>query len=349
MANHVYNQVLFKSPEDKREFFKLLNVDPWEKKERFSFEWLIPSPQTRKACDKKYIVKKGDDIQIEEKRPWFNWYDWNSDVWGTKWDCWDVINDYNSEKLLFTTAWSAPEPIFHEMDWRGDGFIDEIVFVDEGPNFAGYYDFIGECCKCYSNPKDIYTVLNVLTGADYHKDPDTDEWFDLEYAKKENQVFFTGDIPHYFAAKYKSDEKIIEYHKKYGKPFDELLVTAAPERYRNLILNAGSESVEEEKPPVSVCAVLMFDIEKELHTLKILAENFNLWGEDLTSTAELIGDIENYGKEHEFVEYIKNNWPFQHTFDDLNHITVNLTMLLTVLDSEETEIRTTLGLPQPEN
>ena len=94
MPNWVYNSVVISGDEDK--LHELFNK--WSKPlesdsdERFSFQNIIPRP-------------------IEEEN---NWYDWNCEHWGTKWDACepDEFWDNDSLELKFNTAWSQPEPIF---------------------------------------------------------------------------------------------------------------------------------------------------------------------------------------------------------------------------------------------
>jgi hypothetical protein len=61
-------------------------------------------------------------IEPENKETYFsgqNWYDWNCDNWGTKWDACDteVVEGETKTTLTYTfdTAWSIPEPIFRAM------------------------------------------------------------------------------------------------------------------------------------------------------------------------------------------------------------------------------------------
>ena len=80
-----------------------------------------------------------------------NWYDWQSEHWGTKWnacDCEEVIltpfehMPYTEAIYRFDTAWSTPEPVIRRIieDWPeldiGGGYIDE------GYEFCGsFQDF----------------------------------------------------------------------------------------------------------------------------------------------------------------------------------------------------------------
>ena len=54
-----------------------------------------------------------DYFNLQQKYGYHNWYDWCNANWNTKWDAFDV-NVYDDE-INFTTAWSAPEPIFRKI------------------------------------------------------------------------------------------------------------------------------------------------------------------------------------------------------------------------------------------
>lgn len=95
----------------------------------FKFDTVIPQPVTREECPKEYLVS--DEIEsrrLKEDPPmsypgdktWFDWYNWNRDKWGCKWES-EGFNPISkdmikSEKiteiaLKFTTAWTAPIPV----------------------------------------------------------------------------------------------------------------------------------------------------------------------------------------------------------------------------------------------
>jgi hypothetical protein len=83
------------------------------------------------------------DQQEELRRKYghSDWYGWNCDNWGTKWDCSDSHYTEEDKILQFQTAWACPEKIIAEMklafpDLRFDGsYADE----DFGSN-VGYIE-----------------------------------------------------------------------------------------------------------------------------------------------------------------------------------------------------------------
>jgi hypothetical protein len=115
------------------------------------FERFIPPPadmfredlgeKERKECAEKGIP---------------NWYEWQSEHWGTKWnacDCEEVIlthfehMPYTEAIYRFDTAWSTPEPVIRRIieDWPEleiDG-----GYIDEGYEGCGSFSAFQEYCQ----------------------------------------------------------------------------------------------------------------------------------------------------------------------------------------------------------
>ena len=69
-----------------------------------------------------------------------NWYDWNVNNWGTKWECdsaEQISRDDNSVKLAFLTAWSPPIEFYTAMEELG--FEVEAFYYEPGMGFCGQY------------------------------------------------------------------------------------------------------------------------------------------------------------------------------------------------------------------
>jgi hypothetical protein len=91
----------------------------------------VPCEECLNATVKHSKLGQGLDFSLEESIKRFkefgtdNWYDWRIKNWGTKWNASDVQSDFgpmpNSNSLgetatfTFTTAWAAPEPIYHAL------------------------------------------------------------------------------------------------------------------------------------------------------------------------------------------------------------------------------------------
>ena len=110
------------------------------------FEKIIPPPANMFRED---LGEKERKECVEKGIP--NWYDWQREHWGTKWnasDCEEVIlthfehTSYAEAIYRFDTAWSTPEPVIRRIieDWPEleiDG-----GYIDEGYEFCGsFQDF----------------------------------------------------------------------------------------------------------------------------------------------------------------------------------------------------------------
>lgn len=102
MPNHMSNNlVILGEPSQIRQIADLL-ID--REIEEVTFDRLIPMPQDLKDGD-------GDALG------------WAREHWGTKWDAYDtdhLVEDpaHDRLELRFTTAWTAPEPVFAEIAER---------------------------------------------------------------------------------------------------------------------------------------------------------------------------------------------------------------------------------------
>ena len=95
---------------NEKDLFSETDGDVW-----FDFNKIVPEPST----EEEYLATGGNMyrspedayLQIDKEKPWFNWYDWHCDHWGTKWNACDTVID-GDDCIRFDTAWSSPEPIF---------------------------------------------------------------------------------------------------------------------------------------------------------------------------------------------------------------------------------------------
>ena len=92
-----------------------------------------------------------------------NWYHWNIENWGTKWDVTgsnDGIVDIkeNEITLYFDTAWSPPLEFYialEDADW-----IVEAYYYEPGMNFVGKWDENGD--DCYEIPETVEEIENII-------------------------------------------------------------------------------------------------------------------------------------------------------------------------------------------
>jgi len=76
---------------------------------KFSFEKVLPSPKTKEECPDNYILNEEEEEKNKKNgslKPWFDWYRWNYDHWGVKWDACDSWCDIY--EIGFETAWGEP-------------------------------------------------------------------------------------------------------------------------------------------------------------------------------------------------------------------------------------------------
>ena len=125
MPNYVYNTIYCK-----KELLPYIMKDGG-----ISFSILIPPPTSAAECLEKYGEEyldgedeNGNSIRSlchTESNKWFNWYDWNRNFWGTKWDALegDCYLKDNLYLITFSTAWAPPTPWIEKLAEIGEPFI----------------------------------------------------------------------------------------------------------------------------------------------------------------------------------------------------------------------------------
>lgn len=95
------------------------------------FDKIIPEPKTKEECPKEYLVKKTSAIVLRDEKPWFDWYEWHIDNWGTKWGAYDgyTIIGKSYIKFVFSTAWSVAHPIIDRLALLG--YPLDVQYADE--------------------------------------------------------------------------------------------------------------------------------------------------------------------------------------------------------------------------
>ena len=116
------------------------------------FGILVPHPENKEECIEKYgeeyldgIDANGHSIkhlQHSNGDDWFDWYKWNCDFWGCKWNASDA--DVNRRDGLvfiqFDTAWSPPMPWIAKLAKLGKPFI---LHWTEEQGFGEYKGYNG--------------------------------------------------------------------------------------------------------------------------------------------------------------------------------------------------------------
>lgn len=102
-----------------------------------------------------------------------NWYDWNINNWGTKWEAsvydFERLDD-NSIRINFDTAWGPCTTLYEYLDV--EGYEVDAVYNEEGMAFCGRYAFGSDEYYDYSQmnsaemadelPSEIVDVFNIV-------------------------------------------------------------------------------------------------------------------------------------------------------------------------------------------
>lgn len=196
MPNWVFNNVdIYGTKESLDEFreralaYKSLFTDcdpddPEPFEPEFSFHAFITLPESKYA---EYRETNGSKLDgnggiIRTGDTEFNWYNWNTKNWHTKWDACNPEIDVNSDtniQIRFDTAWSPPMPVFEKMvsmfpalsfnieweeeqEWggRARGLCGEFTVVEEWDIPSSHADYealgkdCGNCQRWYSDTPD---------------------------------------------------------------------------------------------------------------------------------------------------------------------------------------------------
>lgn len=78
----------------------------------------------------------------------YDWYNWNTENWGSKWDCADftwITNDWENGFVHaeFWTAWSPIPKVLQKLSKQHKSIEMTYRFHDEGGGFYGTYSFKG--------------------------------------------------------------------------------------------------------------------------------------------------------------------------------------------------------------
>ena len=138
------------------------------------------------------LTKEKDDIALFQMlRPCpeanaENWYEWNINHWGTKWDAsiydFERLDD-NNIKINFDTAWGPPIALYDYL--FGEGY-DTTAYYDEcGMAFCGKYEFGSDDQYDYSDmnsaevqddiPSDIDEMFSISEQMQDREAEDADE------------------------------------------------------------------------------------------------------------------------------------------------------------------------------
>jgi len=139
MPNHVTNQLVIYSDEEGevQRILEEIKTVTDEEYRPLDFEKIIPHP------DNLFTGNLGLNEREQcarEGRP--NWYDWQIENWGTKWNAYDIsVEDdgYGQVTITFDTAWTAPLPIIDALREKYPNAHFYGSWLEEGHQSAGVF------------------------------------------------------------------------------------------------------------------------------------------------------------------------------------------------------------------
>lgn len=151
MPNWVSNVLVLK-PEDCKKIEAYMDMGKNEDNPRLDFEKIIPVPETVYRGDLGLEKKSGKwcapNMSLEEfreKYPDGDWYNWQVNHWGTKWNACETYYSPAEEgdvygTLEFQTAWDLPTPVM--LGLHADKKVDFVHYYTEESNaFIGAYPY----------------------------------------------------------------------------------------------------------------------------------------------------------------------------------------------------------------
>ena len=98
---------------------------------------LSPLPKLEGENDTQYKERMAENVRLYGAE---DWYRWNIDNWGTKWDasstCIEELDDNNFD-LKFNTAWSPPIDWFEKIIPMYPQLEFDLIFDEESQDFCG--------------------------------------------------------------------------------------------------------------------------------------------------------------------------------------------------------------------
>jgi hypothetical protein len=114
------------------------------------FDTIVVSPKFKLDCPEEYLNDGNQHISTDDDRPWFNWYKWQCDRWGTKWNASNTyVGDSNIDNgevnLYFDTAWGPSIPVIHELTEMYPNLRFRYAYFEGGCWFGGTIEYDDAC------------------------------------------------------------------------------------------------------------------------------------------------------------------------------------------------------------
>ena len=119
----------------------------------------------KKTYKKDFMAVVKNYVTCLKETGHIDWYDWNIDNWGCKWNADDASRDGNS--LSFCTPWGAPYPIFHALTKQFTNVPFTVYINDEFSYGTNVYE--------YSYDEDENDVVETYFREEEYEDYDDEE------------------------------------------------------------------------------------------------------------------------------------------------------------------------------
>ena len=127
---------------------------------------IISTPEELTKSQSPFNGSKQQSDDLVAEYGFDNWYDWNINKWGTKWDVdADVQQAGNEVSLIFDSAWSPPQRAIALLAQKFNNLSFHHAYIEEGNCFVGFDD--------YENGKLVDEMSN--------DDPDSEEWAEIAH------------------------------------------------------------------------------------------------------------------------------------------------------------------------
>ncbi len=156
-------------------------INDWEIKQAISRGEAPPEP---------ILCNNATSAQQQELRRKYgssNWYDWNCDNWGTKWDCSESTYDEEDKILQFQTPWACPQEIISEMAGMFPDLNFTGTFADEdfGSNVGNIED--GGTFHLEDGSEEAYETAATLWNYEGYYDDEKGKWIHEEEEEEEDE------------------------------------------------------------------------------------------------------------------------------------------------------------------
>jgi hypothetical protein len=116
-----------------------------------------------------------------------DWYNWNIENWGTKWDVCDVYfenpADEDSIEFSFCSAWGPPDLAFETWAIRDGRVQFTLEYWEPGCGFVGSVNYDGEYidreyAEANNNPERYKEIASEVWGYEEYEEPEPlTEWY----------------------------------------------------------------------------------------------------------------------------------------------------------------------------